>query len=308
MKNDILEAIQQVKIEIDSGWIPIDDIICSPDLQLRSEMWDDVHSKDSMMDSIKRDGMISPPVVEVVGIFPDVEALLLSGHRRVEAARASGEKDIYCIIKKGMTQADRLALMIRIDVNQKEYTSEEKDRLWTAHWHEKHTKECKCDLSSPQKCKYSISKWAREMGIPQSTAKDHVRWPTEAQVDVTEDHPEEEIIDEKSRSQISIKETNKEGSEMASDKKPDTYYGFKEVKKRLDVEHQGLHNLVKLLEQEYKHRGIKTCTKPAYVLSRMMDMMVSASKSEEKNEKWRLKDTIRSFTGGVKSVVNKKSE
>ena len=308
MTNGISESIRQVNIDVDSGWIKIDDIIYNPDLQWRSEMWDEMHSEYLMKDSIKKDGMISPPVVEVVGVFPDVKAMLLSGHRRVEAARALGEKEIYCIIKKEMIQADKLALMIRIDVNQKEYTSEEKNNLWTAHWHEKHSKECKCDLLSPQKCKYTISKWAREMGIPQSTAKDHVQWPTEAQVDATEDHPEEEIIDEKSRSQISINETNKESNEMGNTKKPDTYYGFKEVKIRLEIEHPGLHNLVKLLEQEYKHRGIKTCTKPAYVLSRMMEMMVSASKSEEKSEKWKLKDTIRSFTGGVKSVVNKKSE
>jgi len=95
---------------------------------------------------------------------------------------------------------------------------------------------------------------------------------------------------------------------MSNTKRPDTYYGYSQVKARLENDHQDLCDLVKLLEKEYKHREIKTCTKPAYVLSRVMDMLVSASKSEEKNEKWRLKDTIRSFTGGVKSVVDKKSE
>ena len=95
---------------------------------------------------------------------------------------------------------------------------------------------------------------------------------------------------------------------MSNNGRPDTYYGYKEIKARLEKDHPDLHDMVMLLEEEYKHRGIKTCAKPAYVLSRMMDLLISASKSEEKNEKWRLKDTIRSFAGGVKSVVRKKNK
>lgn len=93
---------------------------------------------------------------------------------------------------------------------------------------------------------------------------------------------------------------------MPSNGRPDTYYGYKEVKARLVNDCPEISELVKLLEQEYKHREIKTCAKPAYVLSRIIDMNISALKTEEKNEKWRLKNSIGSFTGTVKSVVMKK--
>lgn len=92
---------------------------------------------------------------------------------------------------------------------------------------------------------------------------------------------------------------------MGSIDRPDTYYGYKQVKARLEEDNPDLYNLVMLLEQEYKHREIKTCAKPAYVLSRMVDLMVTTYRTEEKKDDWSLKKAMWSFIGNVKSQMKK---
>lgn len=92
---------------------------------------------------------------------------------------------------------------------------------------------------------------------------------------------------------------------MSEKKKSNPKYGYKWLKEKTEKENPDLHNLIILFEEEYKHNEIKTITKPCYILSRLTDVMTSFMKTQEKKPKWTMKDTFRSFVGGLKYRIKK---
>ena len=86
---------------------------------------------------------------------------------------------------------------------------------------------------------------------------------------------------------------------MSEKKKSNPKYGYKWIKEKVEKESPGLYKLILLLEEEYKHKEIKTITKPCYVLSRLTGVITSHMQTQEKRPEWTMKGTINSFIGGV---------
>lgn len=92
---------------------------------------------------------------------------------------------------------------------------------------------------------------------------------------------------------------------MDEKKKSNPKYGYKWLKEKTKKENLDLHNLILLFEKEYKSNEIKTITKPCYVLSRLTDVVTSSMKTQENKPGWSMKDTIRSFVGGLNYRLKK---
>lgn len=92
---------------------------------------------------------------------------------------------------------------------------------------------------------------------------------------------------------------------MSEKRRSNPKYGYKWLKEKIEKENPDLHNLILLFEKEYKSNEIKTITKPCYVLSRMSDVVTSFMKTQEKKPNWTMKDTMRSFVGGLNYRLQK---
>jgi ParB family chromosome partitioning protein len=92
--------------------VPIDDIIVKK--RIRSDMGD----IESLSESFKRHGQISPIVITKKNI-------LIAGGRRLEAAKRLGWRTINAVISESSTELARLELEVEENIQRRDFNSDE---------------------------------------------------------------------------------------------------------------------------------------------------------------------------------------
>lgn len=176
MNDDIKQMMTEFHVNIE-------DIIIDENLQVRKNDWSDSHTKDALKKSIRGEGLLTPLIVQIIENGNDRKYIIISGHRRFQVLKENGIEWIYCTVKKNLSYCEQYAIIIREDMVHKEYTQDEREKIWTKYYIMRHEQECHqrdghpCDFSDIKGCGYQVKRWAREMGIPVSIARLHVKHP-----------------------------------------------------------------------------------------------------------------------------------
>ena len=134
--------------------------------QPRKEENYDIDELAKQLKGKKGDSLFYPITVESIGngLF-----LIIDGHRRFRAAKKAGWKRMPCNIKVDLDDNKRLEMRLKIDINAKSLTVEERREAWKKLYQIKHEENCGCDREKPRRCKYSITKFSTDMKINKMT-------------------------------------------------------------------------------------------------------------------------------------------